>query len=479
MIVASIAEPTPARVRDRIEEARRQGADAAEVRADALTTPDLTEILAGRTLPLIVTARPSWEGGRWTRSEDERIAVLREAARGGAEYVDVEFKAYKDFDRGRASLIVSWHDFKGTPPNLDVIARKMASLEPAILKIAARADGAADLARLVELQKRLPRPGAVVAMGDFGEPLRVLYRRYGGVLTYASVGEPTASGQLSVAELAQTYDVKSIDDATEVYAVMGDPVAHSKSPWVFNRAFRELGLNARMVRVRLDDVGRFREVWAALELKGASVTIPHKELILERLDDVDDTARKIGAVNTVVAREGRLWGTNTDAPAALESIRGAVARRGGRGVRGLRALVLGAGGAARAIAWALKEEGAHVIVANRTGERARVLAEAIGGETLQWERLAGARASIIVNATSVGMNADVSPYPKESWRAEAVAFDVVYTPRETRFLREAREAGAEVASGVEMFLGQAGRQLRHFVGRDLPDGLVEELRARL
>ncbi len=480
MIVASVAEPTPERALERIDEARGQGADVAEVRADFLDVPDIGVILARRRLPVIVTARPAWEGGRWTANEDDRIALLREAGRAGAEYVDVEFKAYKDFDRGRASLILSWHDFEKTPGDLDRIVRKIAALEPAILKIACMARGAGDLARLVELQKRLPRPGAVIAMGEFGEPLRILYRRYGGVLTYASVGEATAPGQLPVSELVQAYRVKTVDDETAVYAVVGDPVAHSQSPRVFNRVFRELGLNACHVRVKLDDGARLREVASALELRGASVTIPHKETALASADEADAAAKGIGAANTLVSRDGRWVATNTDAPAAVEAIGEAAKRKWAHGVYGMRALVLGAGGAARAVAWGLRAEGARVIVANRTFERAKALAEALRCEVLGWDRLIEARAQIVVNATSVGMGEPgASPYPKELWKRDQVAFDCVYTPRDTRFLREAREAGAETADGVEMFLRQANLQLREFIGRTMPTEVFKELRAKL
>lgn len=474
MIVASIAEPTPARVLERMDEARRQGADLAEVRADHLEKPDLGDLLARKPLPVLVTARPAWEGGRWSGGEDDRIAFLRDAARGGADYVDVEFKAYKDFDRGRAALVVSWHDFEKTPEGLEAPGRKMAALGPAVVKIAAKANSAADLLRLVELQKAMPGPAAVIAMGEYGEPLRVLYRKFGGAMTYASVGAPTAPGQLAVSELVQTFRVKTIDEATEVYAVVGNPVAHSQGPRVFNRVFRELGRNACYVRVLLDDAARLREVMAALGIRGASVTIPHKEAAAGIVDEPDEAVARIGAANTIVAREGRLAGFNTDAPAALEAILEAARRKWSHGVYGMRALVLGAGGAARAIAWALAREGARVIVANRTFERAKALAEALRCDHLSMDHLVEARAQIVVNATSVGMDGKTSPVPKEFWKKDLVAFDCVHTPRRTPFLADAREAGAETVDGVELYLRQANLQLARFVGRTMPTEVYKE-----
>ncbi len=472
MIIASIAEATVERVVQRIDQARKAGADAAEVRVDYLETREIEPILARKTLPVIVTARPVWEGGRWTGSEDDRIALLREACRAGAEYVDVEFKAYKDFDRGRASLILSWHDFEATPENLDAIARKMAGLEPAMIKIAVQARGIADAMRCVAVQKTLPLPGTVIAMGEFGEALRILYRRYGGVVTYASIGDETAPGQLTVAELVQQYRAKTIDDETQVYAVLGDPVAQSRSPRVFNRVFNELGLNARYVKIRVDDSSRLRDVMAAFELRGASVTIPHKEAALVASDAPDEIAKGVGAANTLVAG-GKA--TNTDAPAAVEAIREAAKRKWSHGMYGMRALVLGAGGSARAIAWGLRAEGARVILANRTYDRAKALADALRCEVVGWERLIEARAQVVANATSVGMNEDRSPYPAELWKKDMVAFDAVYTPRDTRFLRDARTAGAETADGVEMFLRQANLQLKEWVGRTMPTEVYKEL----
>lgn len=452
MICASLAPRTREQALAEMDEARRAGADLAEIRGDALADPaELPEIVRRKSLPVVATFRPSPH-----LSEDDRFRMLEAACAAGADFVDVEHEAFREFPRGGAKLLLSFHDFDRTPPDLEEIAREMRRRSPFLLKIAVRANGAADLLRCVRLQKSMSVPSAVIAMGEYGEPSRILYRRLGGYLTYAALraGAETAPGQPTVADLAA-------GPFQEVYAVVGRPVAHSKSPDLFNAAFRAIGRNARYLRLLLDDPALFHDLAVQLGLDGASVTIPHKEAI--DVDDRDEAAREIGALNTVVVRDGRFMGYNTDAEAALDAL---------GPVGGKRALVLGAGGAARAIVWGLRRGGASVVVANRTPERAC----ALGCETLAWERRGDAGAEIVVNATSVGMGADESPFPVAGWRRGMLAFDVVYTPRDTRFLREARAAGARTVEGIEMFLRQADRQFRLFTGAPMPVEVVREFR---
>jgi 3-dehydroquinate dehydratase/shikimate dehydrogenase len=477
VIAASIPGPSAADAAAQIESARRAGADLVELRLDLLERPDPAPFLEKKALPLIATCRPAWEGGRWLGNEDDRIAILRDAGRAGADWIDLEFKAYKDFDRGNAKLIVSWHDFEKAPPDPGAIARKLAALEPDLVKVAVTAGKTGDVLEAVRAQRRLERPGAVIPMGDWGEAARILYARLGGFITYAAVerGRETAPGQLAVADLAHDYRVKAIDDATEIFAVFGDPVGHSQSPRLFNRAFQALGMNARYVKVRLDDAALLRETMATLGIRGGSVTIPHKVAALGVVDEPDERAKAIGAVNTVVDRDGRLHGYNTDAPGSIEAIQAASMRKWKHGVYGMRALVIGAGGVARAVAWGLKAEGARVTIANRTFEKARALGQELGCDYLPMHRLLEARAQVVANATSAGMGGTPSPFPRELWKADMVAFDVVYTPRKTPFIEDARAAGATVADGVEMFLKQAVHQMNYYVGKGIPTEVIKEI----
>ena len=466
-----------------LAEARRLGADLCELRVDYLRDPDLPRILASKPLPVLVTARPRWEGGNYSGDESQRLGLLEEACVHGADYVDLEYRAYKDFNRHGAKLVVSFHDFEKTPEDIDATARKMSALEPFLVKVACLPQGIGDLVRLIQLQKRFPSPIAVIAMGEYGEPLRILYHRYGGRLTFVSLkpGLESAPGQITLEEMIRLYQARTIDESTEIYGVIGNPVGHSRSPGVFNDVFKHLGLNARYVKIKVDDPLRLRPLVEAMELSGLSVTIPHKQAVLPLLDEADDVARGTGAVNTVTAREGRLVGANTDLPAALDALKDAAVRKWSHGIYGMKALLLGAGGVSRAIAWGLKREAARVVIANRTFERGKALAEELGVDFVRWEALADARPQIVVNATSVGMAPKIeeSPVDPAVFRRDMVAMDTVYTPRNTRFLRDARAAGALTVDGVEMFLRQANGQFRIWKGRPMPTEILKEFGQKL
>lgn len=483
MICAVIRSETTEQALAEMAEAKKAGADLCELRLDYARQPDLPRLLENKPLPVLATVRPSWEGGRFEGSEAARIGMLEDACLHGADYVDVEYRAYKDFNRRQAKLVLSFHDFEKIPDDLEKTVARMKVLEPFLLKVACKTRGAKDLARLARLQKGLGVPGMVVAMDDYGEPLRVLYARYGAAVTYASVraGAETAPGQLTVEELVRLYRVKSVDDTTGIYGVVGNPVAHSKSPVLFNDVFRHLGLNARYVRIRLDDAGALRELVEAMEVRGLSVTIPHKEAVAGLLDDPEPAVREIGAANTVAARDGKLLGFNTDVLGAMEAVREAAVQKWSHGIYGMRALVLGAGGVSRALAWGLKREAARVTIANRTFERGKALAEELGCDYVRWESRADARPQIVVNGTSAGMhpNAEESPVEASFFKKDMVVMDTVYTPRQTKFLRQARAAGATALDGVEMFLRQANHQFRIWFGRPMPTEVLKEYAKKL
>lgn len=478
MICAVIRTESNDEALSSMAEARRQGADLCELRADYLRAPDLGRILSAKPLPVLVTVRPAWEGGQFAGGETARLGLLEEACRLGADYVDVEFRAFKEFDRKGAKLVLSYHDFEKTPDDLESTAGKMSALRPDLVKVACMPRGTADLVRLVRLQKSFPPPLAVIAMGDFGEPLRVLYARYGGRLTFASLkaGLESAPGQVTLEEMVRLYQAKTIGPRTEVYGVIGDPVAHSRSPLVFNDVFKHLGMDTRYVRIRVDDPSVLRDLVAAMELSGLSVTIPHKQAVLASADLADEIAQGVGAANTLTARDGRLLASNTDLPAAMEAVKDAAVKKWSHGVYGMRALVLGAGGVSRAIAWGLKREAARVVIANRTFERGKALAEELGVEAVRWENASDARAQVVVNGTSVGMapRPEASPVEPSFFRKDMVVMDTVYTPRNTKFLMDARSAGATTIDGVEMFLRQANHQFRIWKGRPIPTEILKE-----
>jgi len=270
LICAATRAGSPEQALADMEEARRAGAGLCELRLDYMRDPDLPRLLSARPLPVLATVRPEWEGGRFEGNEEERLALLGEACRCGAEYVDFESRAGGRFDPGGAKLILSYHDFEGTPADIEGTASRMRARGPFVVKVACLARGAADLARLVRLQRSLGPGSAVVAMGEVGEPLRVLYGRYGGWLTYASVraGSETAPGQFTVEDLVRRYRVPSIDAGTELYGLVRDDGLPAWGPDLFNEAFRSIGRNARCVRLRRDGEPALKELAEAMGLRG-------------------------------------------------------------------------------------------------------------------------------------------------------------------------------------------------------------------
>ncbi|MGQ9689368.1 MAG: shikimate dehydrogenase [Desulfobaccales bacterium] len=255
-----------------------------------------------------------------------------------------------------------------------------------------------------------------------------------------------------------------IDGATQVYGLLGRPVAHSLSPAMHNAAFRELGINAVYVAFPVRDlvlaVGGLR----GLEIGGASVTIPFKEEIIPLLDEIDPQAVKIGAVNTVVNRDGRLVGYNTDWLGALRALEGQTA------IAGRKCLILGAGGAARAIAFALVEKGGRVAVSDLEAEKALTLARQMGLEAAAPDYVAEYPADILINATPVGMEPQTEnlPIDPETLSRFQVVMDIVYKPLETRLLREARGRGCQVIDGLQMLIHQGAAQFELWTGRPAP-----------
>lgn len=471
MICVSLRAENGREFFSQMESARKSGADLVELRADYLQDRgELDSILKSKTLPVLVTLRSVEEGGLFEGGDEELYSFLERAASGGADWIDVEWKRYRPFSSGQSKVVLSWHEPKKTPQDLSEIHEKMVDVGADLVKIAVRVEGAEDFLRLLAFQKKVQGECVVVGMGEYGEPLRILYSRLGSKMTFASLekGGETAPGQLTISELIKEYRVRSIDSDTQLYGVIGNPVAHSRSPELFNQVFFHLHVNARYLRLPLDRPELFRKVLSALDVKGVSVTIPHKEALVSSMDEVAPEASEMGVVNTAVFQEGRLRGFNTDAPGAVEVIREAAVRRWSHGLYGMKVLVLGAGGVARAIAWGVMREGARVTISNRTLERAKALAGDLRCDFLPWDQRGDAFPQVVVNGTRLGMEGEESPFPRDRWREDMIVFDAVYTPRWTPFLQEAKAVGAETVDGVSFFLRQANLQCRHFLSRSIP-----------
>jgi len=259
-----------------------------------------------------------------------------------------------------------------------------------------------------------------------------------------------------------------IDGTTELYGIIGFPVRHSLSPALHNAGFAALGLNKVYLPFPAPDAGSAIDGLKALGVKGASVTIPHKEAVIPHLDEIDPLAERIGAVNTLVIENGRVSGSNTDWLGALRALEEKTR------VKGAAVLLLGGGGSARAIGFGLVQTGARVVIANRNRKRGEKLAREIGAGFVPLAEAARIRADILINATSVGMESDEIPVPEREVAHFPVVMDIVYAPLETRLLAAARRHGCTVVDGLSMLLHQGVAQFELWTGQEPPLDVMRE-----
>jgi 3-dehydroquinate dehydratase/shikimate dehydrogenase len=469
-----------------IKEAARQGAELIELRLDFLAkAPDFKRLLDGRPCPLIATFRRPADGGRWGGTEDERQMLLRQAIVAGFDYVDLETDVADSIRRfGKVKRIVSYHNLRETPEELEQIYERMCKQDPDVVKIAVTAQQLSDNLRVLRLMKDAPRPTIAHCMGDLGTCSRLLSLRLGAPFTYGAFNKERtiAPGIFSFHDLQKVYFADRIDAETKVFGVIGDPVAHSLSPLIHNRALRQLGINGLYLpfRVPRGELPAFVDAFRVVPVLGYSVTIPHKEAAARLAIHKDAAVDTMGAANTLLAAGEGFAAYNTDAQAAIDSLR-ANLPVGPDGVPGSlpsrTVLLLGAGGVGRAVAHALRREGAALTIANRTHERAQKLAEEIGCKHVDWAARHNVMCDTLVNCTSVGMhpNLDESPIHSSFLKPGLVVFDTIYTPETTLLVREARIRGCHVLTGVEMFVRQAGLQFKLFTGQDPPLEMMASL----
>lgn len=463
-----------------IKSACNEPVDILELRLDFIKGElDIKKLLGASSLPCLVTCRPIREGGQFTGEENTRLEILQYAAASGAEYIDIELDSIANYKRsGKEKVICSFHDFEKTPDNLPETVSKIENTDCDIVKFAVFANNLEDNLKIWEIMVGCNKPVIGLCMGELGEVSRILALRMGGFLTFGSLakGQESAPGQITARDMAELYNVKNITKATKLYAVVGNPIAHSVSPEIHNSAFRHLAMDATYLKFKVEDLPDFLDKFHSLDLQGISVTIPHKHAALTLSEELDPLAEKIGAVNTLTRKNGIWAGDNTDCKAALDAIKIAASEKGLE-MKNANALVIGAGGAARGICYGLIQEGCCLTIANRTLEKAEKLASELGAEAVSLESLKSADYEIIANSTSVGMHPETncSPVPVEILHKDMVAFDAIYNPRETMFLKQAREKDAAIADGVAMFVGQAIRQFEIWTGKKAPKDIMEKI----
>lgn len=449
--------------------------DLVELRVDLLHPsqwPGVTRFPSECPLPVLGTIRRPRDGGAWPGTERSRRRLLAAAAGARYRYLDLEADlpaAAVPVPRRGPQVIRSLHDPLRTPSGLDALLRGLARGPREIPKLAVTPRGVGDLARIVAAAQAARGPRIVLGMGDYGVPSRLLAARLGSWLTFTSAGRRRAApGQLDPLTLQRRYRFRALRGDTPVYGLIGNPVAHSRSPEVHNAGLAAAGLAGVYVPFLVDAVAPFLELAPRLGVRGLSVTIPHKETVIPLLARADASVRGCGACNTLLWERGGWTGSNTDAAGFLAPLRPALAA--GR-VR--RAAVIGAGGSARAVVWALRGAGVEVLIVNRSLARAQRLAAELGAAAAALSsadlaaRVAG-YGDLIVQATSVGMQSGGDPIAAVPLAGHEIVYDIVYTPPETPLIRRARAAGCQVITGGEMLLGQAYAQFRRFTGAAFP-----------
>lgn len=469
-------------------------ADIVELRLDYLDNDQyeaafqfLREHLNRERASTILTFRPAEEGGLASGNYEARHSVWDALKKlSDSTLMDVELDLVTSLDAEQASIdwsrvICSHHDFSCVPTDLDQIYQRMAATSARIVKIAVQANDATDCVAIFHLLERAQHEGRqliAIAMGQAGIMTRILGPSRGSFLTYGSLDDEsaTAPGQLTARELREVYRIAKINHETKIIGLIGNPVGHSLSPHIHNAAFDTAGANAVYIPFEASNVDQFisrlahprsRELdW---ELHGLSVTAPHKSAVMNLLDWIDPAASQIGAVNTIVVRGDELHGYNTDALGFVAPLRHKFGS-----LHGARCAIVGAGGGARAALWVLRNEGARVSLFVRNPGKARELAEEFKADLEQVVDASFAGFDIVVNATPLGtrgVREHETVATAEQFREVRLAYDLVYNPLETQFLREARAAGSETLGGIEMLLAQAVEQFKIWIG-DAPDVAV-------
>src|SRR5215472_11845814 len=427
---------------------------------------------------ILATCRRHQNRGKFNGSIEEQLAVLDRAVRNGAHAIDVEIETAEMAPerlsqfRGRAQVILSYHNYEATPP-MDTIVNRMLRITADAYKVVTTARKPSDNVRVLSAAKALPKHRMVVlAMGELGFPTRVLSPVFGGIYSYAAplYAEGTAAGQVSSRYLRHLYRVEKLTKAAKIYGVIADPVRHSISPAVHNRAFQARRIDAVYLPY-LVSPAQLRDFFSLadkLPLAGFSVTIPHKQKIIRYLDWVDPLARRIGAVNTVWRKAGKWRGANTDAA----GVTGPLSRM--LKLQRSSVLVVGNGGAARSAVFALSDAGAKISLVGRNPDRVRALAKICGAEALGRDQLDNRRFDVVVHATPLGMFPHVNECFFNGNIPADVVFDMVYNPMETALIRKAKEQGKTTVPGLEMFIEQAVRQFEIWTGETAPRAAMQK-----
>lgn len=484
-VCVALGFPTAAELSGAAEREYKNGNTFLEFRLDYLRDPasgvQLIQDLRAKysNAQILATCRHKKNRGAFEGGIEEQIAVLRGAANAGSAAVDLEIESAESAEsavmrlRERAPLIVSYHDFERTPP-LAAVLRRLQRVPADAYKMAVTAQKPSDNLRVLEFAREHSKtPLIAFAMSEIGIASRVLTSTFGGRFTYAAPQEHegTAPGQVTAKLMRSLYRCEKLKRDTGVYGVIAEPVAHSKSPLIHNRAFQARRIDAVYLPFLVSpaQLGDWMKFALELPVKGFSVTIPHKQRILRHLDVIEPLAKRMGAVNTVWRKGGKWRGTNTDVDGVLKPL--------SRQLRLAKASVLiaGYGGAARAAAFALSTAGARVSITGRNLKAAQMLARVAGGEALALDEAENRRYDALIHATPVGMAPATGECILSGRIPAGIVMDVVYNPHETLLLRRAKAEGCKVIYGSEMLIEQAARQFEIWTGESAPRRVMQEV----
>jgi 3-dehydroquinate dehydratase/shikimate dehydrogenase len=490
-LCVAIQAASPAELLERAEIAR---ADTRflEFRLDflpkpAAALPKIKDFLdLHRDVTAIATCRRQQLGGNFRGALAAELDILSAAATSGCQMVDLEVESaeeakpatLKKFREGLrtagAALLISFHDFTHTK-GLEQAAQRIEAFAPEFVKVVSTAKSLADNLAVLKLIEEHSLSAQVVgiAMGEEGLVSRVLGPRAGAAFTFAafSDGTETAPGQVSAQVLRDLYHFDQLDQATRIFGVAGNPIAHSLSPLMHSTAFRRESVNAVLLPLKTRTLNDLLTLLRELPLAGVAVTMPLKQEVLPHLANSDALTAKIGACNTLrVGADGNIVGFNTDVAGVVRPLEKRLK------LKGARIAILGAGGAARAAVFGLVEQGAEVFIVNRTHETAVALARKAKAKSLKHEAFAKQQFDVLINTTPGGMtgNKQAMAIQKDELNARLV-FDMVYNPLETPLLKLARERGLPVITGLEMFVQQGARQFEIWTGKPAPEAEMQRV----
>ena len=450
--------------------------DICELRLDLLSPSEVckaADFPSMVDIPVILTLRRVSDGGKCTLQEKARRSLLIETMKnGGFSYVDIEDDVKKsDVEEAAHSLgmkvIRSYHDFEGVPADIFSRVHSLASRGD-VAKIAVTPHSTADVMTLFRINEELKSvPKIIIGMGEWGVATRILYKKMGSILTFGSNGKAVAPGMISARELKYLYRADKLNENTGIYGIVGNPVMHSLSPQIHNPGFQRINYNAVYVPFLSDSIRSFLTLAEMLRMRGFSVTVPFKVDVVKYLGNITREVKQIGSCNTVV-RVPNMWkGTNTDYYGFIHPIEKEIDDG-----KIKSALVIGAGGAAKAIVWALKMRNVRVMIVNRTKSKADELARlyGVGSDSLDNISRYEGKVDLVVQATNMGLHPyeDVNPASSFHFSGKEIAYDIVYKPKYTKFLLAAEEAGCALKFGWDMLMEQGKLQFESFTGYHYP-----------